>query len=330
VIGEAAGSLPDTESKKPVTLRAPPKPPHATASLVGRFVGLLVLLALFAVVVWVAATNQQVRALERSDPLIDAPGEHLTVNGQVLHVRTFGRGDEVTLIVHDDNIAGGALVVRLAEALAEEGRRVVVPDMVGFGLSSRPPDPGRIYSSIGQAETLATYLGGAELGAVEVVGVGSGGVVAADLAVIEPPLVSRLVLVDVPSLTLPATGWQSLEAMPFGVGQAVSYTREGAALGAEEIFRETCPGPADCGDPEVVEAFRRSASVPGTAASIRARRASAVASVAADRVDGLEVPMLIVSTTDAGAVSELVEVLGDVPVQIADDVASVAALILAG
>lgn len=311
-----------------MTLRAPPKPPHATANLVGRFVGLIVLLVIFAGVVWVTATNQQVPVVERTNPLVDAPGEHVSVDGAVIHVQTIGQGNDVTLVIHDDNMAGGALVVPLAESLAEGGRRVVVPDLVGFGLSGRPSSPGRIYSSIGQAETLAAYIAQEGLARVQVVGVGWGGTVAADLAVIEPEAIDGLVLVDVPSLSIDASGWKTMEALPFGVGQAVAYNREGGASAAEDIFLETCPGPADCADPTVLAAFRKAVTVPDTAASIRARRASPVASVAADRIDEIEVPVLIVSTSDRDAVAEISSVFEGASVEVTGE-GEVAAPILA-
>jgi len=313
-----------------VTLRAPPKPPHSTANLVGRFVGLIILLAIFAAVVWVAATNQQIPALERSDPLVNAPGEHLSINGVVLHVRTFGSGTSATLLLHDDSMAGGALLATTAEELAANGRRVVVPDLLGFGLSGRPAEPDRIYSSVGQAETVAALLDDLSLTGVEVVGFGSGGGLAAELTVIRPGLVDRLVMVDTAALPTPSTGWHSLEALPFGAGEAVAHNREGASAQAEQRFRETCPGPAECGDPVLLEHFRKAVTVPGTAASIRARRASDPASVAADRLEEVSVPVLLLSTSDAADVEELAARFDAASVEVVEGTpTSVAAAILA-
>lgn len=313
-----------------MTLRAPPKPPHATANLVGRFVGLIILLAGFAAVVWVAATNQQIPLLERSNPSLDPPGDHVKINGLLVHVRTVGQGSEVMLLLHDDSIVGGALLASTAESFADAGRRVVVPDMVGFGLSSRPSEPGRIYSSIGQAETVAAVLD--ELGevSVEVVGFGWGGNVAADLTAIRPDLVSRLVMVDTGDLASGRTGWQSLEALPLGVGEAVAHTREGASGRSETLFEETCPGPGDCADPEVMAAFRRTATVPGTARSIRARRASPPASVVADRVEEIDVPVLVVSTTTGAAVEDVAEVFSEATVDVVDGPAALVEAIASG
>lgn len=313
-----------------MTLRAPPKPPHATANLVGRFVGLILLLAVFAAIVWAAATNQQIPLLERSSPLINAPGDHVSVNGVVVHVRTFGSGGDVTLLVHDDAMAGGALLVSTAEEMAAGGRRVVVPDMVGFGLSSRPSEPGRIYSAVGQAETLAALLDELGLTGVEAVGLGWGGGVAAELTVIRPELVERLVLVDTTALPWPTTGWASLEALPFGVGKAVAHTREGASAQAERRFIEQCRGPGDCDDPVLLERFRRAVGVPGTAASIRARRASDAAAVASDRLDEVTVPVLLLNSTASEDGEQLAGDFADASVEVVDESpSSLAAAILA-
>lgn len=299
-----------------MTLRAPPKPPHATASLVGRMLGLIVLLAGFAVAVWVTATNQQAGAIERANPFINQPGEHVVVGSLTVHVRTVGTGQPVTVLVHDDSIAGGALLESTAEELAAGGGTVVVPDLIGYGLSSRLAEPGQVYTSIGQATVLADLIDELELGPVEIAGFGWGAGVAADLAVTRPEVVSRLVLVDASALTQPTTGWHSLMAMPFGLGQAVAYTMEGGSARAETAFLSECPGPADCADPGVVEARRRAAEVPGTAASIRARRATAAASVATDRIGEVSVPVLIVSTTGREAVAGVAELIEGAEIEV--------------
>lgn len=275
-----------------MTLREPPKSPQA-ATLLGRLVGLLVMLALFALVVWTATTNQQAAAIQRSDPFLNPPGEHVVVRELVLHVRTFGAGRDIVL-VHDDSIAGSAPLVALAEDLAEEGRRVIVPDLVGFGLSSRPPEPGRIYSSTGQAETLAALLDELGVGGADVVGLGWGGEVAVELAFARPDLVTSLALVDTPSLPVPTTGWETAAGLPFGVGEAVAYTFEGAAVSAAQSFVDECPVGGDCEDPEVQVAYARAAEVPGTARSIWARRATETAAVAPTRLEEVAAPVAVV------------------------------------
>ncbi|HLU32285.1 MAG TPA: alpha/beta hydrolase [Acidimicrobiia bacterium] len=276
-----------------MTLREPPKKPQASR-LIGRFVGLIVLLALFALVVWTAATHQQAGAIERSNPEVYAPGRFVTVQNVVVHVTTFGSGEPDTVFVHDDTTGGGAALAALAEATAAESQgAVLVPDLVSFGFSSRPREPGRRLATSGQAETLAAMLD--QLGVVDsaVVGFGWGGEVATELAVIRPDIVSRLVLVDTDALPIEDTGEDRLESLPFGVGEAFAYTLSGASPGAEREFIDECPSWAEC--EEVAELYRRAAEIPGTARGIWARQASDPAMVALTRLDDLAVPVSVVA-----------------------------------
>src|SRR5690606_22862199 len=66
-----------------VTLQEPPKQKKA-AGPAGRFIGLILLLAASAVVVWTTAPTQQSGALERSDPFVHAPGEHLSLGNVII------------------------------------------------------------------------------------------------------------------------------------------------------------------------------------------------------------------------------------------------------
>lgn len=294
-----------------MTLREPPKEQRA-ANIIGRFIGLLVLLALFAVLVWTTATNQQAAAVERSDPLVHAPGEYVSLPDGAMHFVEVGQGSDRVLFLHDDTVAGAAPLLPLAMQVAEAGPRVILPDMLGFGFSSRPVRPSRLLSTTGQAESLAAFLeqvGGARF---HVVGFGRGGEVAAELAVVSPESVQRLALVDTPGLPVPARGLASLEALPFGVGEAVSYTYHGAAVGAERRFQDGCPAWAECSSPEMIESYRQAASIPGTAASIRARRASDPASLAASRLDEITAPVIVVAIEmDPATASELAGRFGE-------------------
>src|SRR5690606_17642728 len=58
-----------------------------------------------------------------------------------------------------------------------------------------------------------------------------------------------------------------------------------------------CPAWADCSDPGLLEQFRRAVSVPGTARSIWARRASESAAVAPGRLGEISVPVAVVAVT---------------------------------
>lgn len=285
-----------------MTLREPPKT-SGSANIVGRFLGLLMLLAVFAVVVWTAATTQQISAIERTDPGVHAPGEYVEAEEVAIHYLDVGAGP-VTLFVHGDNVAGGVILSELATEVAAEGNRVVVPDLFGFGFSARPGQPGGRLAVSGQAETLAAVIEELELGRVELVGFGWGGEVAAELALVRPELVTGLTLVDTTAIPGSGTGIQQLEALPLGLGAAIAYHQEGAAAGAERRFVERCPGWADCTDAEVLEQYRNAATVPGTARAIWSRRASAPAAVAPDRLGEIEIPVTILAVDAAASAAE--------------------------
>lgn len=297
----------------PVTLRKPPKAEGSTRDLIARIVGLLVLLAVFAGLVWVAATNSQADALERSDPVVNAPGEHLVVDGRPIHVRRFGSSDEPYLLIHDDVQVGGLSLVLLGRALEEREAGAVVPDLLGFGLSGRVIEPGRHYTIAGQTELLAALLDEMELSDLSVVGVGWGGGVAAELAVTRPELVAELVLVGTSSLPPESGRWEPLEALPFGIGDAVAYTLEGASQSARDRFFEGCDVDDWCDVGEDDDAYRRTVEVPSTAAAIRARRATGSGSVAPDRLDEISVPVTLIQA--AGAEGDFTERFDDARVE---------------
>lgn len=101
--------------------------------------------------------------------------------------------------------------IRNVEALAAAGRRVVVPDLPGFGDSARPPggqDADSVVPAV--ADALPAILGEAP---ADVVGFSFGGLCGGLMAVSHPQRVKRLVLVGAPGLglrdrRLPLTSWR--------------------------------------------------------------------------------------------------------------------------
>lgn len=111
-------------------------------------------------------------------------------SGERLALRVFGEGDAVLLLhgfpgsSHDwDEVA-----VRLAAT-----SRVVVPDLIGFGGSSRPPDPERLWADA-QAEALAAALDVLEVDQAALVGHDFGGPVALAFLRRHPRRVTHLAL----------------------------------------------------------------------------------------------------------------------------------------
>jgi 2-hydroxy-6-oxonona-2,4-dienedioate hydrolase len=104
--------------------------------------------------------------------------------------------------------------LRNVEALAAAGRRVLVPDLPGFGDSARPPgnqDADGVVPAL--ADSLRQLAGD---GPFDLVGFSFGGLCGTLLAAAQPDLVRQLVLVGAPGLglrtrRLPLTAWRGLE-----------------------------------------------------------------------------------------------------------------------
>jgi len=80
----------------------------------------------------------------------------LDFDGHRLHFRTYGEGDRVTVLLHG-LLFSHRMQQPLARALAARGNRVVVLDLLGHGLSDRPPDMWR-YSMSQFAEQVVALL----------------------------------------------------------------------------------------------------------------------------------------------------------------------------
>ena len=120
--------------------------------------------------------------------------------------------------------------IRNVDALAEQGRRVVVPDLPGFGDSARPPcgqDADAVAPAIAQA--LPQLVGEAP---VDVAGFSFGGLCGALMAASHPQRVRHLVLVGAPGLglrdrRLTLTPWRH---QPTREGRLAAHRRNLATL----------------------------------------------------------------------------------------------------
>lgn len=122
-------------------------------------------------------------------------------------------GDGEPLVLLHGGSGSWAHWLRNVQPLAAAGRRVIVPDLPGFGDSDVPPgnkDADGVAPVI--AEGLPLLVG---MRAVDVVGFSFGGLTGGLLAAEHPELVRRLVLVGAPALgmrekRLPLNGWRHL------------------------------------------------------------------------------------------------------------------------
>lgn len=99
----------------------------------------------------------------------------------------------VVVLMHGKNF-NGAYWKTTAEALRNEGFRVVIPDQIGFGKSSKPQQLQ--YSFHGLAHNTQALLRHLKIDRAAVVGHSMGGMLASRFALMYPQLVSKLVLVN--------------------------------------------------------------------------------------------------------------------------------------
>lgn len=134
------------------------------------------------------------------------------------------------LLLHGKNFSG-AYWERTIEALRGDGYRVIAPDQIGFGKSSKPVDFQ--YSFHALADLTKELLDDREIRRVTVVGHSMGGMLATRFALMYPDRTERLVLVNpigledwkrkVPYRTIDEWYEKELEKTPAGVK---TYMRE--------------------------------------------------------------------------------------------------------
>jgi pimeloyl-ACP methyl ester carboxylesterase len=101
------------------------------------------------------------------------------------------------VLLHGNNFAGFYFGGPI-EALRKEGFRVIVPDQIGYGRSSKPIIPYNFHDMARNTRAILQHL---NIGKVMVVGHSMGGMLAARFATQYPDLVERLVLYNPIGLT---------------------------------------------------------------------------------------------------------------------------------
>lgn len=119
--------------------------------------------------------------------------QFMQINGLRIHVQEFGeRHAPAILLIHGYG-ASGYTWAQVVERLADEGFRVIVPDLIGHGFSAKPLDGE--YTFGWHAQMLCSLLDRLGVGRAVVVGSSYGGAVAATLAQTYPERVEKLILV---------------------------------------------------------------------------------------------------------------------------------------
>ena len=121
----------------------------------------------------------------------------LATQNQKLKMRYMDVGEEsskkVIVLLHGKNFSG-YYWERIAQDLVEKGYRVIIPDQIGFGKSSKPK--AYQYSLRQLALNTKNLLERLDLEKFDVVGHSMGGMVATTFAADYPDMVSKLILIN--------------------------------------------------------------------------------------------------------------------------------------
>ena len=129
------------------------------------------------------------------DPSLPIPeGRYVqTANGQRIHYLESGGGDPVVFIHGSGPGASGYSNFKGNYPwLAERGLRTIVPDLPGYGLSSKPDDVEYVLEFF--VTTLAGFLDALGVGRCVLIGNSLGGAIAIQYALERPQAVSKLIL----------------------------------------------------------------------------------------------------------------------------------------
>lgn len=280
-------------------LRPPPKQ-EAPSRIVGRFLFLIVLLAILAAVIWAAVVNQRIPLVETV--LLDSvetQGQEI-VDGVRIDVSDFGEGDTPVFLLHDVEMTGSGIFTDLEASLGDSVRKVGI-DLPGFGLSTRLPgeNPGHTVADMAD-KVVAVIEARSQVPAI-LVGVGLGGEVAAEISVTRPELVAGLVMIDVDFYSR-GTWVQTLERIPW-VGMAVTHAFETRGSFSDSAFAPYCEDGGWCPGEGMLRLRDLTTSIVDTTASLNGFRVTDPASDVPSRLGDIAAPSVFVWSQD-GVVPE--------------------------
>src|SRR5213593_3922547 len=173
--------------------------------------------------------------------------ERISANGAQIFVRVGGQGPAV-LLLHGYGETGD-MWAPLAAELAR-GHTVIVPDLRGLGLSSKPPGG---FDKKTQAEDVAGVMTALDVAQADVVAHDIGNMVAFQFAARHPERVRRLVLIDAP---VPGVGpWEEILKNPllwhfrFGGPDMERLVAGRERIYLDRLWNEFSADPAKFGEP---------------------------------------------------------------------------------
>ena len=212
----------------------------------------------------------------------------LEVDGTRLHYEEAGSGGPALVLLHAFPLHAAMWGPQLA--CLSTGRRVVAPDLKGFGASDAPEDLSR-YTMLGYADELAGLLDGLGLDRVVVGGLSMGGYVALAFLRQYADRVVGLVLADT------RAGADTAEVFERRTNQQDQVARTGTTALIEELLRGLLSDHTRAHRLELVEQVRRLMANP-PAGYIGALEAMKHRSDATAELGSIAVPTLVVVGED--------------------------------
>lgn len=297
------------------SLRPPPKE-ETPSRVVGRVIGLILLVLLAGSAIWAVVTNQRIDLTETTTTEELDRTEFMTAGGVGLNVERAGTGDMVVVLLHDVDVAGGVLWDGVVSALGE-GSTTVRVDLPGFGLSDRVPAEGSNHTVAVMAEMVAEMVRADFNRPVSFAGVGLGGEVAAEIAVSDADLVAGLVMVDVDYWL--ENGWvEFVERLPLYGRPAVFAFETGGPFAARR-WAPNCESGGWCPTLSQVEARDLAESIVDTSDSIRSFRRTPPASLVPSKLGDIVAPTRYVWSQEGSvpreSVDRVLEVLPEMEVE---------------
>ena len=115
------------------------------------------------------------------------------VDGVRIHYQEAGRSDAPALVLIHGFATSNLVWSNVLLELADEGFRVIAPDLLGYGYSAKPRELD--YTIVRQGQMVLSLLEQLRIDRVILVGSSYGGAIAATIALDRPKLVEKLVLI---------------------------------------------------------------------------------------------------------------------------------------
>jgi len=166
-----------------------------------------------------------------------AHSRHIDLDGIRVHYQEFGNEADPPLILIHGYTASTYVWKTTAPMLADAGFRVIAVDLIGFGFSDKPRSFE--YSIQAQARMISQFMAGLDVPSATLIGSSYGGAVALTVALENPNLVDRLILVDPVTNDVPKNH-PILRLVSFrGVGEAMTPIIAGSRFFMKHRMRGT-------------------------------------------------------------------------------------------